>query len=111
MYRLAFALLAWTAPFGIVAFTALVYVFDRKVLSERTPGPRSVVAGFVSIAFAVFFLLVIAVFAYKQPAALSHFHSGVWSRFLWGTFTISLSAFTFLRRFRTITATITAAVA
>jgi heme exporter protein D len=91
-----FALLAWTAPFGIVAFTALVYVFDRKVLSERTPGPRSVVAGFASIAFAVFFLVVIAVFAYKQPATLSHFHSGVWSRFLWGTFTISLSAFTFL---------------
>jgi hypothetical protein len=91
-----FALLAWTAPFGIVVFTALVYVFDRYVLSERTPGARSVLAGFASIAFAVFFLLIIAVFAYKQPATLSHFHSAVWSRFLWGTFTISLSAFTFL---------------
>ena len=85
-----FALLAWTAPLGIVVFTALVYVFDRYALSKRTPGARSVLAGFASIAFAVFFLLVIAVFAYHQPAA------SVWSRFLWGTFTISLSAFTLL---------------
>jgi heme exporter protein D len=85
-----FALLAWTAPFGIVVFTVLVYVFDRYALSERTPGARSVLAGFASIAFAVFFLLAIAVFAYQQPAA------SVWSRFLWGTFTISLSAFTLL---------------
>jgi hypothetical protein len=91
-----FALLAWTAPFGIIVFTALVYVFDRYALSERTPGARSILAGFASIAFAVFFLLAIAVFAYIQPATLSRFHSAVWSRFLWGTFTISLSAFTLL---------------
>jgi hypothetical protein len=91
-----FGLLAWTAPFSIVVFTALVYVFDRYALSERTPGARSALAGFASIAFAVFFLLVIAVFAYNQPAALSRFQSAVWSRFLWETFTISLSAFILL---------------
>jgi hypothetical protein len=107
-----FGLLAWTAPFGIVVFTVLAYVFDRYALSERRPGGRSVLAeqtksseasigegpvqrarrtpGFASIAFAVFFLLVIAVFAYHQPA------TSVWYRFLWGTFTISLSAFTLL---------------
>ena len=78
-------LLAWTAPFAIVVFTALVYVFDRYALSERTPGARSFLARFASIAFAVFFLLVIAIFAYATS-----------SRFLWGTFTISLSAFTLL---------------
>ena len=85
-----FAPLAWTAPFGIVVFTALAYVFDHYALSERRPGGRSVLAGFASNAFAVFFLLVIAVFAYHQPA------TSVWHRFLWGTFTISLSAFILL---------------
>ena len=78
-------LLAWTAPFAIVVFTALVYVFDRYALSERTPGARSFLARFASVAFAVFFLLVIAIFAYANS-----------SLFLWGTFTISLSAFTLL---------------
>ena len=50
-------LLAWTAPFAIVVFTALVYVFDHYGLSERTPGARPFLARFASIAFAVFFLL------------------------------------------------------
>ena len=89
-------LLAWTAPFAIIVFTALVYAFDRYALSDRTPGARSVFARFASIAFAVFFLLVIATFAYIQPTAWSRFHSAIWSRFLWGTFTISLSAFALL---------------
>jgi hypothetical protein len=90
-------LLAWTAPFAIVVFTALVYVFDLCALSERTPGARSFLARFASflarfasIPFAVFFLLVIAIFAYAT-ATPSPFRP-----FLWGTFTISLSAFTLL---------------
>jgi heme exporter protein D len=78
-------LLAWSAPFAIGVFTALVYVFDRHALSQRTPLARSFLARFASIAFAVFFLLVIAIFAYATS-----------SLFLWGTFTISLSAFIFL---------------
>jgi hypothetical protein len=73
-------LLAWTAPFAIVVFTALVYVFDRYALAERTPDARP-----APIAFGAFFLLVIAIFAYATS-----------SLFLWGTFTISLSAFVFL---------------
>ena len=85
-------LVAWTAPFAILVFTALVYAFDRYTLSERTPGARSAFARFASIAFAVFSLLVIAAFAYFQPTAWSRSHSG----FLWGTFTISLSAFALL---------------
>src|SRR6516164_1244672 len=86
-------LLAWTAPFAIVVFTALVYVFDRYALSERTPGARSFLARFASIGLAVFFLLVIAIAAAKATfayATSAHF------LFLWGTFTISLSAFALL---------------
>jgi heme exporter protein D len=78
-------LLAWSAPLAIGVFTVLVYVFDRHALSERTPGARSFLARFASIVFAVFFLLVIAISAYATS-----------SLFLWGTFTISLSAFIFL---------------
>src|SRR4029077_4318283 len=51
-------LLAWNAPFGIVVFTALVYVFDRYALSERTPDARP-----APIAFGAFFLLFIAICA------------------------------------------------
>jgi heme exporter protein D len=76
---------AWSAPLAIGVFTALVYVFDRHTLSERTLGERSRLARFASIAFAILFLIVIAVFAYAKS-----------SHFLWGTFTISLSAFVFL---------------
>src|SRR5262249_6998089 len=83
-----FGLLAWTAPFGIVVFTVSAYAFDRYALSNRTPGGKNRPRGFASVAFGVLFLLVIALFACDQPAA------SVWSRFLWGTFTISLSAFT-----------------
>jgi hypothetical protein len=79
------SLLAWSAPFAIGVFTALVYVFDHHALSERTPRAQSLLVRFASIVFAVFFLLVIAIFAYATS-----------SLFLWGTFTISLSAFVFL---------------
>jgi heme exporter protein D len=78
-------LFAWSAPFAIGVSTALVYVFDRHALSERTPRAQSLLARFASIVFAVLFLLVIAIFAYATS-----------SLFLWGTFTISLSAFVFL---------------
>jgi heme exporter protein D len=78
-------LLAWSAPLAIGVFTALVYFFDRHALSQRTPRARSFLARFASIVFAVLFLLVIAIVAYATS-----------SPFLWGTFTISLSAFIFL---------------
>ena len=78
-------LVAWSAPFAIGVFTALVYLFDRHALSQRTPNARSFLARFASIGFAVFFLLAIAVLAYATS-----------SLFMWGTFTISLSAFIFL---------------
>jgi hypothetical protein len=86
-------LLAWTAPLAIVVFTAMVYVFDRCALSERTPGARSLLARFAPITFAVFFLLAIAILAYVTT---SHTSAPTPSHFLWGTFTISLSAFTLL---------------
>ena len=84
-------LLAWTAPLAIVVFTGLVYVFDRYALSERTPGERSALARYGSLAGAASLLLAISVLAFKF-----HPNSPVWARFLWGTFTISLSAFAFL---------------
>ena len=77
-------LLAWSAPFAIGAYTALVYFFDRHALSERTRNARSL-ARFASIGTAVWSLLVLAFFAWAYP-----------SPFMKGTFTISLSAFTFL---------------
>ena len=43
-------LLAWTAPFAIVVFTALVYIFDHYALSERTAGEKSFLARFGSLA-------------------------------------------------------------
>ena len=85
-------LLAWTAPLAIVAFTCLVYFFDRYALSERTAGEKSAAARVGSLAGAASLLLVIAVLAFVN----FHSHSPVWARFLWGTFTLSLSTFVFL---------------
>lgn len=58
-------LLAWTAPLAIVVFTGLVYVFDRYALSERTPGERSALARYGSLAGAASLLLAISVLAFK----------------------------------------------
>jgi hypothetical protein len=85
-------LLAWTAPLAIVAFTCIVYFFDRYALSERTAGERSAAARVGSLAAAASLLLIIAVLAFVN----FHSHSPVWARFLWGTFTLCLSAFVFL---------------
>jgi heme exporter protein D len=84
-------LVAFTAPLAIVLFTVLVYVFDRLWLSERaagTSGERSPLASISALIVAILLLAVIAVFAFTV-------HS-VPSGFLWGTFTISLSAVAFL---------------
>ena len=91
-------LLAFTAPLAIVFFTALVYVFDRLSLSERAAGTagersaaerkRSAIASIVTLIITILFLVAIAVVAFTV-------HS-VPSGFLWGTFTISLSAVAFL---------------
>lgn len=85
-------LLAWTAPLAIVAFTCLVYFFDRYALSERTAGEKWAAARVGSLAGAASLLLVIGVLAFVN----FHSYSAVWARFLWGTFTVSLSAFVFL---------------
>jgi hypothetical protein len=86
-------LLAWTAPLAIAVFTGLVYIFDHYTLSERTPGEKWVVARLGSLAGAVLLLLAIAMLAFVN---FVDFDSAIWARFLWGTFTISLSAFGFL---------------
>jgi hypothetical protein len=85
-------LLAWTAPVAIIVFTGLVYIFDRYALSERTRGEKWAAARFGSLAAAVLLLLAIATLAFVN----FHHDQGVWARFWWGTFTISLSAFGFL---------------
>src|ERR1700722_1135916 len=85
-------LLAWTAPLAIAVFTGLVYVFDRYALSERTTSEKWAAARFGSLSGAGLLLLAIAILAFVN----FHSDSGVWARFLWGTFTLSLSAFVFL---------------
>ena len=85
-------LLAWTAPVVIVVFTLLVYIFDHYALSDRTAGEKSAPARVGSLAAAALLLLAIAILAFVK----FHSDSAVWARFLWGTFTISLSAFGFL---------------
>ena len=85
-------LLAWTAPFAVVAFTVLIYGFDRYGLSERTQGKRSALLSYASLVVAAALLFAIAIRAFVNFQA----DSPVWAGFLWGTFTISLSAFGFL---------------
>jgi heme exporter protein D len=89
-------LLAWTAPLAIAVFTGLVYIFDRYALSKRTAGEESgakwAAARVGSLTGAGLLLLAIAILAFVN----FHSDSGVWARFLWGTFTLSLSAFAFL---------------
>jgi heme exporter protein D len=87
--------LAFTAPLAIVFFTALVYAFDRLSLSERTASERSAterkrsaLARTSAIIIAILLLAAIAVVAFTVRS--------VPSGFLWGTFTISLSAVAFL---------------
>ena len=81
-------LLAWTAPFAIVIFTALVYAFDRLSLSERTRKDRSALARFGALVAAIVLLIAIAIVA-------DTVHS-IPLGFRWGTFVISLSGFVFL---------------
>jgi hypothetical protein len=81
-------LLAWTAPFAIVVFTALVYAFDRLSLSERTRADRPALARFGALVAAIVLLVAIAVVA-DVADSIPH-------GFRWGTLAISLSAFVFL---------------
>jgi hypothetical protein len=85
-------LVAWTAPLVIITATALVWAFDRVLVSQRTPRKRTT---WTLIAGAIVAILLLA----GIPGFIAGVASIVLSLppgFSWGTFSISASAVVFL---------------
>jgi hypothetical protein len=68
--------LAWTAPFAIALATALVWVLDHFLLSERRPLERRMPTKIAAVVVAIILLGGIAIVAFGVPGAPAGFSGG-----------------------------------
>jgi hypothetical protein len=90
----AWTVVAWTAPFVILLFTALAYEFDRSAISKRYDRAHRPLRSYAELAAGglIFVAMtVLSVLESYRPESYRPLRA-----FVLGTFTISLSAFIFL---------------
>ena len=92
----AWTVVAWTAPFVILLFTALAYEFDRSAISKRDDRTHRSLRNYAALAAGgLIFVAMIALSVLESYRPLHESYRPL-RAFVLGTFAISLSAFVFL---------------
>ncbi len=92
----AWTVVAWTAPFMIVLFTALAYQFDRSAIAKRDDRAHRSLRSYAALAAGGLIFVAMMVLTFLESYPPLHESYRPLRAFVLGTFAISLSAFVFL---------------